>query len=130
MVNPPSPLELPHETQLNVEETDLMADDTIPDMIEVWPQTGRTPIDPYLKSGMYFSPHMHIPRYLFLMNPYASLQAAVVWIFSRIYDEHDIEFLKARIALTPIAFSNLVRHFGPYHANVGQRDIHNRFTPT
>lgn len=38
------------------------------------------------------------------MNPYASLQAAVVWIFSRIYDEHNIEFLKARIALTPIAF--------------------------
>ena len=49
----------------------------MPEKMDVWLQTGWTPIDPYLKSGMYFYPHMHVPRYLFLMNPYASLQAAV-----------------------------------------------------
>ena len=40
VVNPPSPLELPDQIQVNSEETDLMADATIPDTIEVWPQNG------------------------------------------------------------------------------------------
>ena len=82
MVRQPRPLDLPHEIQLNVEgPEDLMADASIPNTIEVWPQTGRTPSDLYLKCGMYYYPHMHVPRYLFLMNPYAALQAAVVMDF-------------------------------------------------
>ena len=71
--NPPSPLELPATIQINSVELDLTTEAIIQDTIEVWPHKGRIPKDPYLKSGMYFFPHLHVPRYLFLINPYASL---------------------------------------------------------
>ena len=60
VLNPPSPLELPDKIQINSEEPDLMAEAIIPDIIEVWPQKGRIPKDPYLKSGMYFFPHLNV----------------------------------------------------------------------
>ena len=107
---PPRPLELPHTYQpppIGLPE-DLMMERIIPEPIDIWPQKGRTPNDPYLMSGMYFFPHMHVPRYLFLINPYAALQAAVVWINQRIYSENNLELLKARIAITPITF---FKHF-------------------
>jgi hypothetical protein len=49
---------------------------------------------------MFFFPHMYIPRYMFLLNPYAALQAAVVWIFSKFFGEDDVDILKARISVS------------------------------
>ena len=53
VVNPPGPLELPHETQINFENADSLAEAVIPDTMEVWPQKGRTQIS---KVGSTFTP--------------------------------------------------------------------------
>ena len=88
----------PAEINLLVEETE-----TGPTMEEFWPQ-GRNNCCNTLKRGLFFFPHMYVPRYIFLLNPYAALQSAVVWIYSKVFGEDNVDTLKARISVSPFSW--------------------------
>jgi hypothetical protein len=99
------PLVLPLIQVTNLPGIDLTDESAVITTIqeEFWPQ-GENNCCNLLKRGIFFFPHMHVPRYLFLLNPYAALQSAVVWTYSRVFGEDNIDKLKAQISVSPFSW--------------------------
>jgi hypothetical protein len=95
----PDPLVLPLiKVTDSVTEIGLTNESTVTEPIteEFWKE-GKDNCCNMLKRGIFFFPHMYVPRYYFLLNPYAALQSAVVWTYSKVFGEDNIDKLKAQI---------------------------------
>ena len=99
----PEPLELPLIKVTNtVTEIEVTDEPVVTEQIseEFWPE-GKDNCCNMLKRGMFFFPHLYVPRLFFLLNPYAALQSAVVWTYSKIFGIDNIDQLKAKISVSP-----------------------------